>query len=495
MSVPAAPVLRPTYEEWHDFAAYVRQITPLIERFGGCQVIPPPEWKHQSVPPLSTGLETKTKITPIRQHVHGKNGKFQSVMEWCDPQPLDNFIADAVAADATIAGLEPEDLDAKFWRFVAAPPASLYGSDSSEAGSLFDPELKEWNLGALPGGVDHDLTQSLPMAIPGLNRSMLYFGRWRSFFALHTEDCELQGASYLHWGAPKRWYVVPPSHAERVRSLAATSFPELKSACSNFVRHKTTLLSPQALKASNIPCFSVLQEVNTFVIVLASAFHFGYNLGANCAEAVNFGLTSWLPKGLTATPCTCDGHQTPHIEVPYLMRTVKQQYPRRRRIGGSSNADVVRRRRALMRRSLRVSSLNAMDVGIGGTSSAMQSIGVGSQRRRRKVVKPQLRTRRCTASSAWILGAAVSMHQRRGTSPVYAVGMRGHLTRRLVRMGVTRQLAVCLRAMDAVSGRIPNALRSIVVWMMRYCQRRCGVIDAVITASRRRSLSRYEERR
>ena len=133
-----------------------------------------------------------------------------------------------------------------------------------------------------------------------------------------------------------------------------------------------------------------------------------------------------------------------------------------------------------------MSSLNAMDVGIGGTSSAMPSIGVGSRRRRK--VKPQLRTRRCTASSAWILGVAVSMHQRRGTSPVYAVGMRGHLTRRLVRMGVTRQLAVCLRAMDAVCGRIPNALRSIEESMMRYCQRRCGVIDAAIRASRRRSL-------
>ena len=224
MSVPAAPVLRPTYEEWHDFAAYVRQITPLIERFGGCQVIPPPEWKHQSVPPLSTGLETKTKITPIRQHVHGKNGKFQSVMEWSRPAAADNFIADAVAADATIAGLEPEDLDAKFWRFVAAPPASLYGSDSSEAGSLFDPELKEWNLGALPGGVDHDLTQSLPMAIPGLNRSMLYF-------AAGAPSCAAYGG--LRLGR-----VVPPlgrakalvrraalPHAERVRSLAATSFP------------------------------------------------------------------------------------------------------------------------------------------------------------------------------------------------------------------------------------------------------------------------------
>jgi len=85
-----------------------------------------------------------------------------------------------------------EELDARFWRGVAGAPPAVYGADSSELGSLFDDDLKEWNLGKLPGGPANDLTQALP-PIPGLNRSMLYFGRWRSFFAMHTEDCELQG--------------------------------------------------------------------------------------------------------------------------------------------------------------------------------------------------------------------------------------------------------------------------------------------------------------
>jgi hypothetical protein len=157
-------------------------------------------------------------------------------MEWCDPVPLERFIAESAVVSDAAASATPEELDAKFWRGIAARPSPLYGADATEAGSLFDPELKEWNLSALPGGVENDLTQSLPMAIPGLNRSMLYFGRWRSFFAMHSdatprratralahrahtplplphqtrpvlgsiryphtaEDCELQGASYLH---------------------------------------------------------------------------------------------------------------------------------------------------------------------------------------------------------------------------------------------------------------------------------------------------------
>ena len=327
MARAAAPVLRPTHDEWRDFASYVRKIEPEIVRFGGCQVIPPTEWVHNATRERAKEVKHKTtQITPIRQHVAGRDGRFQAVMEWCDAMPLNEFVENAQASETAIHKSSPDELDARFWRSAAARPSPLYGADTSEAGSLFDPSLSEWNLGALPGGVDNDLTQELPMAIPGLNQSMLYFGQWRSFFALHTEDCELQGASYLHWGAPKRWYIVPPSHAARVRSLAAANFPELQQSCPNFLRHKTTLFSPAVLKASNIPCYSVLQTEGTFVIVCASAFHFGFNHGANCAEAVNFGLSEWLPLARKARPCTCQG-QTPHIDIPLLVRRVKTAHP------------------------------------------------------------------------------------------------------------------------------------------------------------------------
>ena len=311
------------------FAAFVRSIEPLLLKHGGCQVIPPPEWAHRPDEARARLREraATTTITPLKQHVAGSNGRFQATMELLDAVKLDGFMETAEDAPPSIAAGGPEECDARFWRAAAAPPTPIYGADASEQGSLFDPSLREWNLGALPGGVEHDLTQALPMAIPGLNRSMCYFGRWRSFFGLHTEDCELQGASYLHYGQPKRWWVVPPSHASRVRSLAASLFPELADECSSFLRHKTTLISPKMLKASNIPCFSVLQTEGTFVLVASSAFHFGYNLGANCAEAVNFGLSSWLPKARTARPCTCDGNQTPHIEVPFLFRCLKKAHP------------------------------------------------------------------------------------------------------------------------------------------------------------------------
>ena len=235
---PAAPVLRPSYSEWRDFASYVRRVEPTICEYGGCQIVPPPEWQHllasqtsratsaPTAPALPASL-ARTQITPIRQHLagHSLHG-FSAVMELLDPGALLVLPRARLrpeprprpwTLDPEPLALDPwrrcpsrpssppprrrpahltsaEERDAHFWRRPTAAPAPVYGADASELGSLFAPELREWNLGALPGGPAHDLTQSLPMAIPGLNRSMLYIGQWRSFFALHTEDCELQVA-------------------------------------------------------------------------------------------------------------------------------------------------------------------------------------------------------------------------------------------------------------------------------------------------------------
>lgn len=49
---------------------------------------------------------------------------------------------------------------------------------------------------------------------------MAYFGQWRSFFGWHTEDADLYSINFNHWGAPKVWYCVAPSHRAKFERMA-----------------------------------------------------------------------------------------------------------------------------------------------------------------------------------------------------------------------------------------------------------------------------------
>ncbi len=49
---------------------------------------------------------------------------------------------------------------------------------------------------------------------------MTYFGMWRSFFGWHKEDADLYSVNFLHWGAPKVWYCVPPSAKDKFERMA-----------------------------------------------------------------------------------------------------------------------------------------------------------------------------------------------------------------------------------------------------------------------------------
>jgi [histone H3]-trimethyl-L-lysine9/36 demethylase len=196
---------------------------------------------------------------------------------------------------------EPETLERKFWKNIPMNPP-LYGADVP--GSLFDERVRGWNLKRLTSILSQTLEDN-DAAIPGVTQPYLYAGSWRSFFAWHTEDLDLHSVNYIHTGACKTWYVIPPAARERFELMARDLLPELSRSCPEFLRHKEIMLSPALLAAHNIPVVRAVHNAREFVVVGPGAYHAGFNHGFNLAESVNFATKAWIPVGARASFCTC----------------------------------------------------------------------------------------------------------------------------------------------------------------------------------------------
>lgn len=195
-----------------------------------------------------------------------------------------------------------EELERAYWKTLTyAPP--LYGADMP--GSLFDDRTTAWNLGKLENILD-----VLGTKIPGVNTAYLYLGMWKATFAWHLEDVDLYSINFLHFGAPKQWYSISQGDARRFEAAMASVWPTDAKACDQFLRHKTFLISPQhLLQHYNIKVNKIVHRPGEFVITFPYGYHSGYNLGYNCAEAVNFALDSWLEYGRVAKKCDCSQAQ------------------------------------------------------------------------------------------------------------------------------------------------------------------------------------------
>ncbi|KAK4279658.1 hypothetical protein QN277_011400 [Acacia crassicarpa] len=97
--------------------------------------------------------------------------------------------------------------------------------------------------------------------------------------------------------SPMTWYAVPGDYASAFEELIRTevgggNIDHL--AALTLLGEKTTLLSPEAVVASGIPCCRLTQNPGEFVVTFPRAYHVGFSHGFNCGEAANFGTPRWL---------------------------------------------------------------------------------------------------------------------------------------------------------------------------------------------------------
>lgn len=299
---PRIQVFRPTYEEFKDFTKYVEYMESKgAHKAGLAKVIPPPEWI-----PRKSGYDLDnldlTIPAPICQVVTGKQGLYQQINIQKKSMTVKEYskLANSDRYN-TPRHFDYEDLERKYWKNITYV-APIYGADVS--GSLTDPDVKEWNINHLGTILDY-VNKDYGISIDGVNTAYLYFGMWKTTFAWHTEDMDLYSINYLHFGAPKTWYAIPPEHGRRLERLASGFFPSSYQSCQAFLRHKMSLISPQILRQYSIPCNKITQEAGEIMITFPYGYHAGFNHGFNCAESTNFAAPRWVEYGKRATQCTC----------------------------------------------------------------------------------------------------------------------------------------------------------------------------------------------
>ncbi|XP_041782635.1 uncharacterized protein LOC121599148 [Anopheles merus] len=316
-------VFRPTWEEFKDFPKYIEYIESQgAHKAGLAKIIPPPEWK-----PRKSGYDLDsldiTIPSPICQVVAGKQGLYQQINIQKNPLTVKQFAELAnTERYATPKHFDFEDLERKYWKNITYV-APIYGADV--CGSITDKDCNIWNINHL-GTILDFVDEDYGISIDGVNTAYLYFGMWKTTFAWHTEDMDLYSINYLHFGAPKTWYAVPPEHGRKLEKLARNSFPASHKTCPAFLRHKMTLISPQILKQHNIPYDKITQEENEIMITFPFGYHAGFNHGFNCAESTNFAMPRWIEYGKRAAQCYCSSEMVKILMDTFVKRFQPDRY-------------------------------------------------------------------------------------------------------------------------------------------------------------------------
>ncbi|XP_066519331.1 lysine-specific demethylase 4A isoform X2 [Hoplias malabaricus] len=290
----------PTKEEFSDFNRYIAYMESQgAHRAGMVKVIPPKDWKPRRT---YDDIDDLVIPAPIQQVVTGQSGLFTQYNIQKKPMSVREFRkVSNTEKFCNPRYVEFEELERKYWKNLTFN-SPLYGADVS--GTLYDPDVNEWNIGRLNTILD-TVERESGIKIKGVNTPYLYFGMWKSTFAWHTEDMDLYSINYLHFGEPKTWYVVPPEYGKRLERLAKGFFPGSAQSCEAFLRHKMTLISPSILRKYGIPLEKVTQEAGQFIVTFPYAYHAGFNHGFNCAESTNFATQRWIDYGKQAALCSC----------------------------------------------------------------------------------------------------------------------------------------------------------------------------------------------
>ena len=127
--------------------------------------------------------------------------------------------------------------------------------------------------------------------ISGINVPWIYYGMIFSTFCWHIEDLSLYSVNYLHDGEPKVWYSIPAKDKEKYDNLVKNKFLINSMNDESFINKLSIYVNPLELLENGITVRRTVQKKGEIIITLPKGYHFGFSLGLNKSEAVNFAVS------------------------------------------------------------------------------------------------------------------------------------------------------------------------------------------------------------
>lgn len=263
-TIPEVPVYYPTEEEFRDFASCMARIEEMgAQHMGLVKIVPPPSWNPRKKGYDNIDFMVENPIFQISSGTHGiylQDIKVQKSMSFKKYAKYSTSPKHRTPRHSSV-----DELEDIYWKSISSMQP-LYGANLS--GSLTDEDEAVCNIPRLRSMLSEVLAAE-DIKIGGVNTPYLYVGAWGTSFAWHVEDVELYSINYMHFGAPKVWYTIPPAFARKfeafVRGKFATFYlfliiipflEHFKSeclACPSFIRHKSLLVHPKILAKAGIP--------------------------------------------------------------------------------------------------------------------------------------------------------------------------------------------------------------------------------------------------
>ena len=333
LEVPDAQVFEPTMEEFADFPKFVASIEAKNAHLAGIvKIRPPKEWTPRKIGynPQDFPFAIKKPIEQKFKSVGKRLGCYQTTCLGKTKKTLPEYkvMATSKEYEAPPHNGDYDKLERLYWKSLRMGKTEesqwpIYGADVSE--SIIDPEISAFNIGRLDS-ILNMVKEETGELYKGVNSPYLYFGMWKATFSWHVEDMDFYAINFLHHGAPKSWYCVPPKYGHLLEKACTELFPDVAKVCTNFMRHKSCLVEPKLLDAMGVPYQKVVQEERDIILVFPYAYHSGFNHGWNVAESTNFAFERWVEYGKYYRPCDCDTRGVRINMDPFVKKFQPERY-------------------------------------------------------------------------------------------------------------------------------------------------------------------------